>query len=847
MVSSIVHSSFKNYNVLNDLGPLDEDLEPMDEAQSSAYLHSITRNKIEELSKLLLSSSFDINDQSCLTILKVISASKVVNLSLKNITFHPKWLIKLLLIKEQFPSAQFQFSQRDIQIFEKIRYCFNLYCHLVIPSEMRFFILNGISRFKKYSLDQMVTPSDVLVQKFFINDRKGRFFRSKFTCEDVFTFSHDEKSRNLIDLFRNTSSSEGAFCINDQLHLLNDASNLLHLNDSEESLSADPINALKIKALRERISSHIEKRLQLFYALAIVISSLDLDGSYCKCTIGSTNYQVGSGDLKLQFEAAHSAIIPNPMIELDVEEISKIPLAEKDRLIDYLSKLCIFMGKDLQLFKDSQLCKELIRKHAEGLAEFKSFLRSSDCKRFFSMELVPIESYLGQNLASTVCLPKKCNDFDGIIEKKIRENAAKLLTQLLRYESAAKKPQRAPVNPYTISIKFNDIFTQALTETLKDLKKDILCIEEKIQKLELLEPIFVGLSSQQSEYNDEALRLLSENAKDFFDTSLQLFRTKDLLNLPNTLLKKLFEHFIKSLKEEFRDVDSQFFDNIFSNLPQLKDEKLDEIKKYHKFMITKCDEIFSSNPLRDRINCQAILEKFEDPSLSVKEISQFWESMKCNILQNKIYFWFENFSRDKILEFIKKEISSVLCKDQATVDSSLSKSRLEQTMMVLKKELEPIKEKLELANFLIKRFEEINPLTSNFFESFRVPSPTLELKLDAEEVKNPQASGMQSPKDLDKLILKRAKECLLAPFLTINKVKINPLKPAGFLNQPIFYIIERVKDSNKYSTGLKISFDDYRYCKLEHFSRSFKWHLKQRFGDSLQLKIGQKVCGVFFV
>jgi hypothetical protein len=527
------------------------------------------------------------------------------------------------------------------------------------------------------------------------------------------------------------------------------------------------------------------------------------------------------------------------------------------------------MGKDSKIF--DQYKKEL---ETSDLTEIKKLLANVEFKQFFCMNLVPIESYLGQNLASTVCLPKNCNEFDGIIEKKIRDSAAKLLTQLLKNEKAGKRSQIVPKDPYNVSTKFNELFTMALREALKELEKEISSIEERIEKLKLLEPILLGLKSPEPEGIFGALRLFSENAQYFFSPPLQLFPRETLRYLVKNFYNELQQYLIESLKEKFKDEDPKNFDEIFLNLSQLKEEQYDEIIAYHELMIEKCAEIFSSIPKKrgidfneisykkrkdsdkissvQEIDFEKILKNIKAKSLKVKDIKRFWNSIQYNILQNHIYFWFGDFYSLESLEYIIKEISSVLHTDQAIVDSLLPQSSLEKTIMELNEQLEPLKEKLALAKFSIKRCEKISQLKDSFFESFKDQSLISDLELDnggekKEVIENPLALNVQTVKVLNKSILKRAKECLLAPFVTINKIEKSPLKPTGFLNQPIFYIIERVNDSDKYPRGLKIIFDSDQYTKLKHFSSFFKSHLKQRYDNGLKLKIGQNVRGVFFV
>lgn len=825
--------------------------------------NEITQFKIKELFRQLSICNFDIEHRECKDILKVLSFSDIKRLPLIGITQCQDWVIKIAKLHDYLPNVKFEYSFQDFFNMQVAR-------QKII---------------KWYSSRIFFNPS--LNIKPVENESIIELFQSKLTINHHFFPPYNRKTiliskgssgRQYLDTFENTSSSLGSYVIYEKKEMFNDSHNLMCLSDRTASASFDSLTDLKNRALKDRIAGHIEKRALLFYASTVVVWNLIEDFKDCKLGLGKTIYQIGRGNedgASYKFDAAHTALVPNLIIDLDVNGIlnkyfpgGDINLDNKEIFIKRLNDL--FLQFQVKLPKQDDIIRALgcfFKKitEAKKLSDIKTVIEDSKFKSFFSRPVAPIESYLGQNFASTVCLPRKCNQFDGEVESALRLPSIELLNKLF-------DPKKSNEDPQTISIKFNKLFISVL-KTVKDkFQKDIEKIKPNIEKIKNLYSIYEEISSGDDLKIKKGLEEFSQDNICYFSSELNLYfkQLTDIKNLPVDLSKEL-NSFIKKRLEDFlvgeeKEKISEIFG--FSNEIELD---LKRRKEIYEFMFSEFRNIIQTSPMPDLINFDEVFEHLGKDELSLSSLKQFWEKNIANIYRSKLFFWFDNdsyvgpYNRKYVLEKIIGCIRPLIEKDD------LASSLAEKAIAHYQNAIVQLEEDLVLANFCLKRLGCIDELTKSYFLSLEDNStkknescsnPVLftsesaveamveDEKLQEPELleKNPCLMNSVTKSGLSILKLLKAKKDLLSPFLILKEHSSSyHIKPIDYLNIPIFYSLERVNKSDKYPMGLKLIFDRSEYLDVPHFNESFKRDIRTRYGDKVELSIGEYISGVFYI
>jgi hypothetical protein len=507
---------------------------------------------------------------------------------------------------------------------------------------------------------------------------------------------------------------------------------------------------------------------------------------------------------------------------------------------------------DAKKIADLQRLKENIFKSNNEKDLLKSF--SLDIiESLFSKSLVLDESYLGQNLASTVCLPELYNKFDGEVEDKLRTKAKDILNHLFKGGVNSPADLNALMDK---SKKFNKSFETTLREIIAGCVEKIQSSNIYIGKIKEIDHIINLIDSQDLEKVKAGIRLFQISFN--FYAGINRNQSDIIKNLAFGLSAEMVKRIKKKTLDFLQPAEHPYLESIFNfDLIDSIDKK--RMKDIYLYIFLQFDDIFSQSPFHEHIDVQKALRKIEDEFLkeepSLVEIKDIWDKSIKLIKLQRLFFWFSDgeYSKEKVIGLFKKYLENQETKDELKkiIKSEGDKKTIQESY-------------LHLAKFYLKSLgKKADFLVEDYFESLN-PKQCLDLrsqfiaetcKDDRDVAKASCGSSFEMPKGLEVLqsienqVIQIAQQNLLKPYVELVPVKSSAFMPKlCFLNIPIFFVLKRVVDSAQYPNGLKLIIDKPKYFKAPLFAQNLKAKLREiADGMKVELKVGQSIYGIFSV
>lgn len=560
---------------------------------------------------------------------------------------------------------------------------------------------------------------------------------------------------------------------------------ILYSNTSDTILG----DSFECKELRSRCEAHLSNRLQLLYVLAL---SCYKTKKYDEVilTESSTAMQVGVGGHK-HLEAAHSAILTNLNIGISRESIEKLalnPLKFKAIVSEY------------------NLDEEKIREFIDK-TNLKSLKKDDSRLSVLSTTLIPYESDFGQNLNSTVKLPSFCNQLDVLCEEGLRH---KLIDEI-------NKCYKGLIHPADV---FN-FFVRELTALIKEYKKKLIieCQEIDLQK-EVKREIELLANYFESSFDKKVL--IKKIALVFFKAfDVKLPPVRNFSAEYEKMVGKSIDNIKQDLCECIKGAE-KFLNTEFADLHTISDCEvapiLREIKKYLSSLLPL--------ELEDYLNLDwpqslGIIEDENYPfdhsckeELAFKGFNWLKKLIFPNIRTKKIFLISNNTDLDDFLVWVRPFL----------IDS--------QNCFNSPRNVDFKNQQIDLINLYLKILED---------------APNLLKILNTKEKLAPE-TGIVERVELTDADINEAQRLLIEKKHDLNVLDTQVfLPPADYLNELIYYSIERTIDSKQYPDGLKIKLNKPQYFSSAEFKVKLVEHFKHEYSQKLSLRIGDKKSGFFWI
>lgn len=606
------------------------------------------------------------------------------------------------------------------------------------------------------------------------------------------------KGRRFISELRNSSVSEG-----------------LHYWDGEKfTINRETEIGRGTKEsdhLEQRAKGHFSTRLALFHVSAIACyKAREKFPPIPELVVarGETIHQIGRGYEELGMVGAHSALIPNLEIRIGLKGLINRFRKDEDGRATRPQLAEKYHGEILNRIKEIASALNVQDRLDHYLSATKPPL-SGKWKDWFEdllstlyVTYVPIESELGQNLASTVCLPGRFNYFDELIEHGMRDQAAALLTQVFRGE-------RQPI--------------EVCGEFLKKMEETLVAIREtSIQKMsairqncDLLGRFFELASEFHTDSHPERLLpklsqlLVLMDKSDAWSalserktTSTQIRLGQYMKGCQSTALEVLREspEFMKCFPPESKDVN-------------LRDLPVGEVCAMYLRSRDALKQMLSETNPDTGINWEIPPAVLSDPA------ANGWKWLNC--LSGKVTFPWKLFFCSKKMPFEKVvcDLKSIL--DLKNLESRIGKFRAQRGF---------------------EKEETYVKLAELYLDKMKESTVQLELLLSNYD----KVSRTRRPLDEAEIIATREK--LIKPKHRVDEGSqvVCGTAPES-LDISIYYIVERVPDAPGCENGLKISIDKPQYRNAPYFKQMFLRHVRSVHGSQVSMKIGDKLAGVFWI
>jgi hypothetical protein len=629
---------------------------------------------------------------------------------------------------------------------------------------------------------------------------------------DIYT-SFDSSKRGIISELNNSSVAQGVIFFDGEKFRANFEMSIDKKDDSKRLLK-------ECSDLKDRIEGHFERKILLFYSLLVASYK-----GFCShfnesfLEIGETDYQIGKGDLSKGLSGAHSSLIARINLTFDPAILfGKYADYDSNDQLDAYERATCEIAEHLSkselitpMPRDIDLAKEWVK------MTFKSF----------RVPYVPIESFLGQNLASTMCLPHYCNNLDSALEYYLRQDCISILNQVYK----------GRITPLKASLDFLDILHQALTRIKINYESVRKNRDDSYECLKKLLSVFTNLYSEDYKTSIVDFSKLYQNP--LINPILGIIRLKASIEriLSHTTacyledLKDLIRHELVHYGFDWPDV-------IFDRKILIDPKRLpfDIMKKIYAKLISKLKSDMASFGYLTEL-CLDFPQLFENDHADESDEESLQHSLRSWFVdlfnstikgKHKIFLASSSFGIEAIRRALLDELKIIF-----DVDSSLKIPKI-----TFKKDLEKsfkefissaaIEEKIHLIP-IIDLYLELMQFTPKQYEYFFQSSLATKIKMTEEEM---MISQMQ--------LLKKKHN------VYFSKLSIFGSDP-NFLNIPIFFVLERVEDCADYPNGLKLVIDKPKYFHTPHFSIQFKTHLVTRFGSSLSLAVGDIKSGMFWI
>lgn len=205
---------------------------------------------------------------------------------------------------------------------------------------------------------------------------------------------------------------------------------------------------INIEIVKDAILDHASRRIQIFY-----YQSVAYYGENCHIFRGKTEMQHGTANHTFT-QAAHSSLLPN-LLDDFFETIYKKGSIETAKLIA--------LGVNPIKIE----CHE----------SFEDLFQNVDTEN----GLINEACFLNHSSNATVELPADVNEFDNVLEYRLREKALKILNQVsnsqLNHETAVSR-----LNPYEATIKLANKILKFLNKSENETRLKISLIQNIINK-----------------------------------------------------------------------------------------------------------------------------------------------------------------------------------------------------------------------------------------------------------------------------------------------------------------------------------------------------------------------------
>ena len=618
--------------------------------------------------------------------------------------------------------------------------------------------------------------------------------------------SHDTSRRAIISELANSSIAQGVIFFDGKIFRVNSETCIEKKDDSGKLL-------IESSDLRDRIEGHFERKILLFYSLTIACFKgfcSHLSGSFLE--IGETDYQIGKGDLSKGLSGAHSSLIARINLKFD-------PTVIIDKFADYEVNDRLDAYERSVHDIASQLSRlDLLTPIPQDIHLAKIWV--NEMLKSFCSSYIPIESYLGQNLASTMCLPLFCNKLDSALENYLRKDCILILNDVYKGRKTPLEASRE--------------FAEILHEALKRIKVAYESIKKNRDETSLglrsLLDIFINLNSP------DCKTAVVDFSKLYQNPSINPIVCILHLKAPiEKILSKTISSYIEDLKGLIRPdlvdcgvgLPDIFFDKTIPIDP--KTLPFDLMKRVYARVINKLKiDIASIGYLSEF--CLDFPQGFENEAIaeSDEELLQlslrswFIDLLNSTIKgKHKIFLPSTGFDLESIRKALISELQIMFDFD----DLERARTKFKRNTLKSLNELlgsATIEEKIHLIP-IIDLYLELMPFVPKQLQYFFQSSST------EEELMISQTQ-----------LLKKKHNVY---FSKLSAIGTDP----NFLNIPIFFVLERVKDCLQYPKGLKLTIDKPEYFHTPHFSLQFKNYLVSSCGSSLSLAVGDIKSGMFWI
>lgn len=407
-----------------------------------------------------------------------------------------------------------------------------------------------------------------------------------------------------------------------------------------------------------------------------------------------------------------------------------------------------------------------------------------------SVPLVPPESDFGQNLSATVNLPSYCNLFDEEMEKALRSFALDLLNQCF----AGRK------TPKEVYLHFLENLRKFLLKSLEE-KQRLIRSEAALKNLRLA--------------IDDLMSERVENCVKFFVLAFSQAIQAGVI-IDSQLMKV---------------IDSILSDTVKCAWEEIY-EKIEGARALFTTEFQNLVKIDSAHTLVVCSNVRDLLAKMVGPELS--DLIDFsMPPSVSNAREGAVpgYRWIHsglmNTIRARKILFFSSQLGEP--KIAARLRNCLSSLELDVCIRMPSDPL-VVEQQINLIELYLKLLEDC----PNQLQIMTTAAVDSEPPVVRSELTEAQLLQIQA-----KLVQPKHKIALVDQPLFAA--------PATYLHQLIYYVVERVVDTEAHPRGLKITLDKPQYGESSSFKERFPLHLATKYPSGIFLKIGDRIQGFLWI